>query len=73
MSDSNKKVHDQQFKEPHGATDGGKLQDVTDKAKAAFAAHTANPGPVVPENFNAQELGTKEERAAKAKELNKDN
>ncbi|CZT47757.1 uncharacterized protein RSE6_08359 [Rhynchosporium secalis] len=33
--------------------------------------HDANPGPAVPKDFNAQEEGTKEERAAKAKELNK--
>ncbi|KAI1643633.1 uncharacterized protein F4817DRAFT_349271 [Daldinia loculata] len=35
-----------------------------------FAAHKANPGPVVPQSMPEQE-GTKEERQAKAKELNK--
>lgn len=36
-----------------------------------FAAHQAHPGPAVPQSMPAQE-GTKEERQAKAKELNKD-
>ncbi|KAI1399890.1 hypothetical protein F4819DRAFT_488117 [Hypoxylon fuscum] len=35
-----------------------------------FAAHKAHPGPVVPQSMPEQE-GTKEERQAKAKELNK--
>ncbi|KAL2069152.1 hypothetical protein VTL71DRAFT_15490 [Oculimacula yallundae] len=33
--------------------------------------HDANPGPAQPKEFNVQQEGTKEERAAKAKELNK--
>ncbi|KAI0475918.1 hypothetical protein GGR56DRAFT_674432 [Xylariaceae sp. FL0804] len=37
---------------------------------AKFAAHQAHPGPAVPENM-PEEKGTKEERQAKAKELNK--
>jgi len=45
-----------------GETKGDKVQ---------FRAHDANPGPAVPENFNAQQEGTKQERQAKAKELNK--
>ncbi|KAI1392290.1 uncharacterized protein F4822DRAFT_123668 [Hypoxylon trugodes] len=36
----------------------------------AFAAHQAHPGPAVPQSMPEQE-GTKEERQAKAKELNK--
>ncbi|KAI1091970.1 hypothetical protein F5B19DRAFT_456339 [Rostrohypoxylon terebratum] len=36
----------------------------------AFAAHKAHPGPVIPQNMPEQE-GTKEERKAKAQELNK--
>ncbi|KAI6088430.1 hypothetical protein F4821DRAFT_257929 [Hypoxylon rubiginosum] len=35
-----------------------------------FAAHNAHPGPAVPQSMPEQE-GTKEERQAKAKELNK--
>ncbi|OTB03965.1 hypothetical protein M426DRAFT_321260 [Hypoxylon sp. CI-4A] len=35
-----------------------------------FAAHKAHPGPAIPQNMPEQE-GTKEERQAKAKELNK--
>ncbi|KAL7621304.1 hypothetical protein AAE478_008624 [Parahypoxylon ruwenzoriense] len=35
-----------------------------------FAAHHAHPGPVIPQSMPEQE-GTKEERQAKAKELNK--
>lgn len=37
---------------------------VTDKVQGAFASHNANPGPVIPENFNVEEQGTKEERKA---------
>ncbi|KAF9879408.1 hypothetical protein CkaCkLH20_02951 [Colletotrichum karsti] len=40
-------------------------------ADPKFAAHQAHPGPAVPKDFNAQEEGTKEERRAKAEELNK--
>ncbi|KAI0897323.1 hypothetical protein F4806DRAFT_494996 [Annulohypoxylon nitens] len=36
----------------------------------AFAAHKAHPGPAIPQNMPEQE-GTKEERKAKAQELNK--
>lgn len=35
-----------------------------------FIHHQAQPGPAVPKDFNAQEEGTKEERLAKAKEMN---
>ncbi|KAI0405561.1 hypothetical protein F4802DRAFT_175376 [Xylaria palmicola] len=43
--------------------------DAAEKAKQ-FAAHKAAPGPAIPQNMPEQE-GTKEERQAKAKELNK--
>ncbi len=39
--------------------------------KVEFRHHEANPGPAVPDNFKAAQEGTKEDRAAKAKELNK--
>lgn len=48
-----------------------KVQPVHESAaKDAFSAFKAHPGPAVPENMPAVE-GTKEERQAKAKELNK--
>ncbi|KAH9888701.1 hypothetical protein F4778DRAFT_785899 [Xylariomycetidae sp. FL2044] len=43
--------------------------EAADKAKS-FVAHKAHPGPAVPQSMPEQE-GTKEERQAKAKELNK--
>jgi hypothetical protein len=52
-------------------TEGSGLNKVTDKVKAAFQAHSANPGPVIHDDFKAQEEGTKEERMAKAREMNK--
>ncbi|KAI0487489.1 hypothetical protein F4859DRAFT_510060 [Xylaria cf. heliscus] len=45
------------------------VAEAADKAKL-FAAHKAAPGPVIPQNMPEQE-GTKEERQAKAKALNK--
>lgn len=45
---------------------------MADNVKAAFQAHSANPGPAIPKEFHVQEEGTKEERRAKAQELNKD-
>ena len=39
--------------------------------KVEFLHHQAQPGPAVPKHFHAQEEGTKEERQAKANELNK--
>lgn len=49
----------------------GNQGSVTDKIKAAFQPHSANPGPAIPQDFKATEEGTKEERRAKAQELNK--
>jgi hypothetical protein len=39
--------------------------------KVDIRYHQANPGPVIPGEIDAQQEGTKEERMAKAKELNK--
>jgi hypothetical protein len=39
--------------------------------KVEIRHHEANPGPVIPEEINAQQEGTKEERRAKAEALNK--
>jgi hypothetical protein len=41
-----------------------------EKVKDKFSAHQANPGPAMVKDFNAPEEGTKEERRAKAAELN---
>ena len=38
--------------------------------KVRFRHHEANPGPVIPKDFNVQQEGTKEERQAKAQALN---
>ncbi|KAK7952323.1 hypothetical protein PG997_004915 [Apiospora hydei] len=46
-----------------------KPQDAKNTGIAA-QAHTAHPGPAIPQSMPEQE-GTKEERLAKAKELNK--
>ncbi|KAI0444525.1 hypothetical protein F4803DRAFT_549139 [Xylaria telfairii] len=54
---------------PDGNVHSNPVSEAVDKAKQ-FAAHKAAPGPAVPQNMPAQE-GTKEERQAKAKELNK--
>ncbi|PVH84897.1 hypothetical protein DL98DRAFT_511846 [Cadophora sp. DSE1049] len=39
--------------------------------KVEFIHHQAHPGPAIPMEFNVQQEGTKEERAAKTQELNK--
>jgi len=39
--------------------------------KVQFRHHEANPGPVISENINVQQEGTKEERRAKAEAMNK--
>ncbi|KAK4231065.1 hypothetical protein QBC38DRAFT_408833 [Podospora fimiseda] len=53
--------------------EGTPASNLSESTLAAMKAHAANPGPVIKEDFNVQEEGTKEERLAKAKELNKDN
>ncbi|KAI0877885.1 hypothetical protein GGS24DRAFT_497387 [Hypoxylon argillaceum] len=50
-------------------THSNPVGEVVDQAKQ-FAAHKAAPGPAIPQNMPEQE-GTKEERLAKAKALNK--
>ncbi|KAK3938404.1 hypothetical protein QBC46DRAFT_355870 [Diplogelasinospora grovesii] len=47
------------------------VQNMAEGVKAKFEHHKAMPGPAIPQNFSAQEEGTKEERRAKAQELNK--
>jgi hypothetical protein len=44
---------------------------MADGVTAKFEHHKANPGPAIPQDFNVQEEGTKEERRKKAEELNK--
>ncbi|KAK4133331.1 hypothetical protein BT67DRAFT_423281 [Trichocladium antarcticum] len=63
----------QQQKDTNQPTEGDGLKKVADNVKTAFQAHSANPGPAIPKEgeFNVQEEGTKEERRAKAQELNK--
>lgn len=39
--------------------------------KVEFIHHQAHPGPAVPKDFDAKEEGSKAEREAKTKELNK--
>lgn len=39
--------------------------------KVEFRHHQANPGPVLHDDLSAQQEGTKEERRAKAQEMNK--
>jgi len=39
--------------------------------KVEFRHHQAHPGPAIPQDFSAQQEGTKEERKAKAEALNK--
>ncbi|KAL2149943.1 hypothetical protein VTH82DRAFT_7619 [Thermothelomyces myriococcoides] len=50
---------------------GAASQPATDNIKKAFQAHSANPGPAIPKEFNVPEEGTKEERREKAEEMNK--
>ncbi|CAJ2503818.1 Uu.00g112120.m01.CDS01 [Anthostomella pinea] len=55
-----------------GKSESSLPKSVGDAAKdvQGFAAHKAHPGPAVPQSMPGQE-GSKEERQAKAKELNK--
>ncbi|KAK4102071.1 hypothetical protein N658DRAFT_495418 [Parathielavia hyrcaniae] len=61
----------QQQKDTNQPTEGSSMNKAADSLKAAFQAHSANPGPAMPKDFNVKEEGTKEERRAKAEELNK--
>jgi len=49
----------------------GGIKKIVDDVKAKFEHHTATPGPVIPQDFDIKEEGTKEERLAKAEALNK--
>ncbi|KAL1843924.1 hypothetical protein VTJ49DRAFT_6867 [Mycothermus thermophilus] len=51
--------------------EGNPPSKAADSLRAALHAHSANPGPAIPKDFNVQQEGTKEERQAKAKEMNK--
>ncbi|KAK4125007.1 hypothetical protein N657DRAFT_689379 [Parathielavia appendiculata] len=65
------KTTQQQKKDTSQPTEGSSLNKAADSLQAAFQAHSANPGPAMPKEFNVKEEGTKEERRAKADELNK--
>lgn len=52
-------------------TESKPVHQATDNIKKAFQAHSANPGPAIPKEFNVPEEGTKEERREKAEEMNK--
>ena len=45
--------------------DGGREHNLFEGIKQKFQPHSANPGPAIPQNFTAQQEGTKEERRAK--------
>ncbi|KAI9730142.1 MAG: hypothetical protein M1818_008236 [Claussenomyces sp. TS43310] len=51
----------------HPLHDDAKSKD----EKVNFLHHKANPGPAIPKDFSAKEEATKEERQARAQELNK--
>ncbi|KAK0733648.1 hypothetical protein B0T26DRAFT_745672 [Lasiosphaeria miniovina] len=59
-----------QEKKPTSAVDGGRMKEMADDVKQKFQAFTANPGPAIKQDLNVPEEGTKEERRAKAAELN---
>lgn len=44
-----------------------------EEVKNKFSAHSAAPGPALMNNVDVPQEGTKEERMARMKELNKDN
>ncbi|KAK4458456.1 hypothetical protein QBC42DRAFT_276668 [Cladorrhinum samala] len=54
------------------APEGTPASSLSASTIAALQAHQANPGPVIKDDFDVQEEGTKQERLAKAKELNKE-
>ncbi|KAK0655968.1 hypothetical protein B0T16DRAFT_451588 [Cercophora newfieldiana] len=63
------KMNTQEEKTNQPQQEGG-IKKVVDNVKAKFEHHTATPGPAIPQDFNVQEEGTKEERHAKAETLN---
>ncbi|KAL2269489.1 hypothetical protein VTJ83DRAFT_1673 [Remersonia thermophila] len=68
---SSSSQHEQQQHDPK-SNEGNPLSKAADSLKTALNAHSAHPGPPIPKDFNVQQEGTKEERRAKAKELNKE-
>jgi len=66
------KMNTQEQKTNQPQQEGG-IKKVVDDVKAKFEHHTATPGPVIPNEFQVQEEGTKEERLAKSEALNSDN
>ncbi|KAL2020979.1 hypothetical protein VTK56DRAFT_7753 [Thermocarpiscus australiensis] len=69
--DSSKSTQQQKDTNSQPAQGSSGLHKMADNVKAAFQAHSANPGPAIPKDFSVQEEGTKEERQARAQELNK--
>ncbi|KAL2121972.1 hypothetical protein VTJ04DRAFT_2427 [Mycothermus thermophilus] len=67
-SSSQQQQHDQN--KPN-QNEGNPLSKASESLKAVLNAHAANPGPAIPKDFNVPEEGTKEERRARAQELNK--
>ncbi|KAK2075193.1 hypothetical protein P8C59_009340 [Phyllachora maydis] len=69
--DSTSKTTQQEDRSQQTSGLGQKIVDAADSVASKFAPYQANPGPVVAQNINdIPEEGTKEERMAKAKELN---
>ena len=69
MSNTDKKI---QIEDPNKPDAPEHEHGLFEKAKQAFAPHSANPGPAVHDDMkDVPHEGTKEERLAKAKELNK--
>ncbi|KAK5663215.1 hypothetical protein OQA88_6633 [Cercophora sp. LCS_1] len=66
-----RKLNTQEQKPNDQVQDTG-VKKVVDDIKSKFAPHNAMPGPVISQNIgDVKEEGTKEERMAKAQELNK--
>lgn len=71
-------IHDALASNPSSKTDStasdhpmhGKEEVKGEQVKFIHGTTNANPGPAVPKDFDAQQEGTKEERLAKAKEMN---
>lgn len=74
---SNTSMTEQVAKNPSSKTDSGASDHAAHQSegskgdKVEIRHHQANPGPAIPKDFNIQEEGTKEERRAKAEEMNK--
>ncbi|KAK1768830.1 hypothetical protein QBC33DRAFT_533828 [Phialemonium atrogriseum] len=68
--DSSKNTQ-QQEKKPEQQPGDSARSKVQEGVESVFEHHKAAPGPAVPKDFNVAQEGTKEERKAKAQELNK--